>query len=225
MTFLVVPAVAAASTALLTAAASAAPAVLHCPVDANTQLRIGLERDGRPRAIGASVVAGTRDCEIDSAAPPLASDDGKTWHFDKWRAPLETATLRASLSVAAGGYLARLDPPLCNNLALPAEVRIEVDRCRREPDRDAALDDAVAAIGAAVVSRDVAALAAMRAPRLDAAALERALDCVAAELRDRPPLRRLDRDSARLGRALGLAWRDDRWQIAALGAACVQAGR
>lgn len=216
----------AALAALSSAAATAAPpSVLHCPVDTNTQLRIALDRDGRPRAIGASVVAGTRDCEIDSAAAPAATGDGKAWHFDKWRAPLEAAALRASLTVADGGYVARLDPPLCNNLALPVEIRVDVDRCRREPDRDAALDDAVAAIGAAVNSRDVPALAALRSPRLDAAVLERALDCIGTELRGHPPLRRLDRDSARLGRALGLAWRDDRWQIAALGAACADAGR
>lgn len=212
--------------ALSTAAASAAPAtVLHCPVDANTQLRIALDRDGRPRAIGASVAAGTRDCEIDSAAAPTTSSDGKTWHFDKWRAPLDMSPLRASLTVADNGYAIHLDPPLCNNLALPADVRVDTARCRREPDRDAALDDAVAAIDAAVAARDLPALASMRAPRLDAMVLERALDCVAAELRVRPPLRRIDRDSARLGRALGLAWRDDRWQIAALGVACAGAAR
>lgn len=225
------------SALLLPAAWAATPSVLRCQVDANTELRVSFDGAGRPAAVGASVVAGTRDCEIDSAAPPRADADGKTWHFDAWREPLDTQRGSARLRREASGWSLAWQPAACGALALPAERRLGTGQegCWQEPDRAAMLDDFWQQLRRALSAQDGVALVALAQarPKFGGQAAERGLlgegiGCIVAlPLRTAPqPLalssllgdaqamrgnlqvRWIGRDRVRIGQALELAWQE-----------------
>lgn len=156
----------AATAAADTAGIDKPPTLLSCSPDDINRFAVRLDGDGTPLAAGASVVAGTRDCDLFSSGPAQVQPDGS------WRFAWNDASLNQpyTMKVARSGtsYRVSVSPAQCGPLRLESGATLTpgAKGCQSSVDRNGALVQFWRALRDAVARDDGALLQRLSLPKV-----------------------------------------------------------
>lgn len=142
------------------------PTLLSCSADDINRFFVRLDGHGVPLAAGASVVAGTRDCDVTSSGPAQAQPDG-SWRF-AWNDALLNQPYRMTVARSGASYRVTVSPAQCGALALAASATLTpgAKGCTSSVDREGALVQFWRALREAIARDDGALLQRLSLPKV-----------------------------------------------------------
>ncbi len=142
------------------------PTLLSCSADDINRFFVRLDSHGVPLAAGASVVAGTRDCDVSSTGPAQAQPDG-SWRF-AWHDALLNQPYKMNVARSGASYRVTVSPAQCGALALEASAALTpgAKGCTSSVDREGALVQFWHALRDAIARDDGALLQRLSLPKI-----------------------------------------------------------
>jgi hypothetical protein len=142
------------------------PTLLSCSADDINRFFVRLDGNGAPLAAGASVVAGTRDCDVSSSGPAQTQPDG-SWRF-AWNDALLHQPYQMNVTRSGASYRVTVSPSQCGALALAPSATLTpgAKGCTASVDRDGALVQFWRALREAIARDDGALLQRLSLPKV-----------------------------------------------------------
>lgn len=153
---------------LAAAALPPPPTQLVCAPDAIHRFRVSRDAAGAPLQVGASMAAGTRECDFASAGTPIAGPEGG-WRFE-WQDAVLGQRQRVDVQRAGrDGYRLAFEPAACGALKLPATATLSPagSGCTVSVDRDGAFGQFWRQLRDALAREDGALLQQLSLPQLE----------------------------------------------------------